>query len=46
MPKEMFEQNPPFEMVFDDSDGPRGMVHAGFKEKSEALAKAGKGSSR
>jgi hypothetical protein len=45
LPEEMFTQNSPFEIAFDDADGPRGMVHSGFRDKSEALAKAGKGES-
>ncbi|KAE8538024.1 hypothetical protein D1P53_006091 [Cryptococcus gattii VGV] len=42
MPEEMFSQNPPLELAFSIDDGPRGMVHNTFRERSEALARSGR----
>ncbi|WWD15888.1 hypothetical protein CI109_100312 [Kwoniella shandongensis] len=42
LPAELFTANPPVELPFSFDDGPRGMVHNTFREKSEALARAGK----
>lgn len=42
MPPELFTMNPPFEMVFSLNDGPRSVVHDGFKQRSRALGQAGK----
>ncbi|WVQ98701.1 hypothetical protein IAU59_005832 [Kwoniella sp. CBS 9459] len=42
LPKEIFEMNPPLEIPFSYDDGPKGMVHNTFREKAEALARAGK----
>jgi len=35
--------DPPLELAFSIDDGPRGMVHNDLRERSEALAWAGKG---
>ncbi|KIR74135.1 hypothetical protein I310_01732 [Cryptococcus deuterogattii CA1014] len=42
MPEEMSNQNPPLELAFSVDDGPRGMVHNTFRERSEALARSGR----
>lgn len=42
MPEEMFSQIPPVELAFSIDDGPRGMIHNTFRERSEALARAGR----
>ncbi|OXG32358.1 hypothetical protein C367_01126 [Cryptococcus neoformans Ze90-1] len=42
MPEEMFSQTPPVELAFSIDDGPRGMIHNTFRERSEALARAGR----
>ncbi|WVQ78122.1 hypothetical protein IAT38_000203 [Cryptococcus sp. DSM 104549] len=42
LPAELFTQDPPLEMAFSIEDGPAGMVHDTFREKSKALAKAGR----
>lgn len=42
MPEEMFSQIPPLELAFSIDDGPRGMVHNTFRERSEVLARSGR----
>ncbi|KAK8869838.1 hypothetical protein IAR55_000406 [Kwoniella newhampshirensis] len=42
LPEEIYEADPPVELAFSIDDGPRGMVHNTFREKSEALGRAGK----
>ncbi|WVQ71619.1 hypothetical protein IAR50_001159 [Cryptococcus sp. DSM 104548] len=42
LPPDIFTLTPPLEIAFSTDDGPRGMVHNNFREKSEALAKAGR----
>ncbi|WVQ78070.1 hypothetical protein IAT38_000151 [Cryptococcus sp. DSM 104549] len=41
LPAQLFTQNPPLEMAFTNHDGPGGMVHDTFREKSEMLAVQG-----
>jgi hypothetical protein len=45
MPDELFTQDPPVELAFSMSDGPRGMVHNTVRDRSESLGRAGKGAS-
>ncbi|RSH91311.1 hypothetical protein EHS25_009610 [Saitozyma podzolica] len=42
MPDELFTQDPPVELAFSMSDGPRGMVHNTVRDRSESLGRAGK----
>lgn len=42
MPEKMFSHNPPLELAFSTEDGPRGLVHNTFRERSENLARAGR----
>ncbi|ODO03427.1 hypothetical protein L198_02274 [Cryptococcus wingfieldii CBS 7118] len=42
LPPDILTLNPPLEIAFSTDDGPRGMVHNSFREKSEALARAGR----
>lgn len=42
LPPQLFTQDPPLEITFTYSDGPEQQVHNNFRERSEALARAGK----
>lgn len=46
LPAEIFTQSPPLELVFSYSDGPEQQVHNNFRERNEALVRAGKTWSR